>query len=148
VRLTRPGPAEIRTNPLPESPEKGPLTPMDRLTDQATTDQPEARPSLTADHPATIDVEASERAAVAYFAQWYGVAPMEMEDTGPSLADDRWATQTFNAERPDGNGYCPDSDRDCHTLLTQSAFDAGFEAVSPADYRALGADGPEPGRAD
>jgi hypothetical protein len=101
-----------------------------------------------ADQHSPIDVEASERAAVAYFAQWYGVAPVEAEDTGPSLVDDHWAAQAFNAERPDGNGYCPDSDRDSHTLLTQSAWDAGFEAVSPADYRALGQDSPEPGRAD
>jgi hypothetical protein len=95
-----------------------------------------------------IDVEASERAAREYYARWFGVAPVEMEDTGPSLADDRWAAQAFNRERSNGNGYSPIDDRDSHTLLTQSAFDAGFEAVSPADYRALGQDSPEPGRAD
>jgi hypothetical protein len=110
---------------------------MDRLTDQTTADQ-----------HSPIDVEASERAAVAYFATFYGIAPKETEPEGPSEADDRWAATAFNAERPDGNGYCPDSDRDPHTLLTQSAFDAGFEAIDPTTYRALGADGPEPGRAD
>jgi hypothetical protein len=111
---------------------------MDRLTDQTPADQ-----------HSPIDVEASEHAAVAYFATFYGVAPVETEDTGPSLADDLWQAAAFNRERPDGNGYCPADDHDPHTLLTQSAFDAGFEAVSPADYRALGRDTtPEPGRAD
>jgi hypothetical protein len=98
--------------------------------------------------PGHIDVEASERAAREYYARWFGVAPVEAEDTGPSLADDLWAAQAFNGKRPDGNGYCPDSDRDAHNLMTQSAWDAGFEALDPSAYRALGADGPEPGRAD
>jgi hypothetical protein len=120
----------------------------ERQSDQTTADQPEAKPALAADYPPSIDVEASERAAVAYFATFYGIAPKETEPEGPSEADDRWAATAFNAERPDGNGYCPDSDRDSHTLLTQSAWDAGFEAVSPADYRALGQDSPEPGQAD
>jgi hypothetical protein len=99
--------------------------------------------------PGHIDVEASEQAAVAYFARWYGVAPAETEPSGPSEADDRWAAQAFNASRPDGNGYCPTNDRDAHSILTQSAFDAGFEALDPSAYRALGRDStPEPGRAD
>jgi hypothetical protein len=103
----------------------------------------------TADQHSPIDVEASEKAAVAYFAQWYGVAPVEMEDTGPSLADDLWAAQAFNASRPDGNGYDPADDRDDLSIMTQSAFDAGFEAIDPVAYRALGRDStPEPGRAD
>jgi hypothetical protein len=110
---------------------------MDRLTDQTPADQ-----------HSPIDVEASERAAVAYFATFYGVAPRETEPEGPSLADDLWATQAFNRERSNGNGYSPADDRDAHNLMTQSAWDAGFEALDPTTYRALGADGPEPGRAD
>jgi hypothetical protein len=120
----------------------------ERQSDQTTADQPEAMPTLAADHPPSIDVEASERAAVAYFAQWYGIAPAETEPEGPSEADDRWAAAAFNAERPDGNGYCPTDDRDAHNLMTQSVWDAGFEAIDPSAYRALGTDGPEPGRAD
>jgi hypothetical protein len=102
-----------------------------------------------ADQHSPIDVEASERAAVAYFATFYGVAPVEVPTIGPSLKDDLWQATAFNAERPDGNGYCPSDDRDAHSILTQSAFDAGFEALDPSAYRALGRDStPEPGRAD
>jgi hypothetical protein len=121
---------------------------MDSLNDQTTADQPEAEPTLAADHPPTIDIEAAEQAAIDYYDQWYGVAPIEVPTIGPSLKDDLWQATAFNAERPDGNGYSPADDRDTHSILTQSAWDAGFEALDPTTYRALGADGPEPGRAD